>query len=202
MAPRSRHAAASPQPVPSVHCSPFNPIMDAGLEVRPLVVGYTWALCRAIASCTELLRVLRLLKQAANTLFQIDDGLDQPCAGTEAGDEDVTSCRRALLVAVAAAIGCVEYSMSGSIRSGDGTICHTTGSGNGGVMKSGVLVMRGGRVIIASVKEGSEEEEAKAIRQAMQGVRVGSVQLAVPVMASMGYSESITHPGARRSLTA
>ena len=89
--------------VPSMHRPPFDPRMEAGLQVRPLVVGYTWALCRAIASCAELLGVLRLLDQAASTLFQIHDAVDQPCAVTEAANEELRSCRRALLAAVSAA---------------------------------------------------------------------------------------------------
>jgi hypothetical protein len=71
--------------------------------VRPLVVGYTWALCRAIASCAELLGVLRLLEEATSTLLRISDTVDQPCTGTEAPDAELPSCRQALLVAVAAA---------------------------------------------------------------------------------------------------
>ena len=77
--------------------------MDSGLDLRPLVVGYALALCRTIAGCADLQSVVRRLEQAASSLLNTTDALDQPGADTEAADEELRSCRRALLAGVAAA---------------------------------------------------------------------------------------------------
>lgn len=103
MLPRCRQCLSQHYRVSSAHRPPFNPTIGAGMEVRSLVVGYTWAVCRAIASCAELLGVLRLLEEAASTLLQIPNSVDQPCTGTEAPDAELRSCRQTLLAAVAAA---------------------------------------------------------------------------------------------------
>lgn len=109
-----------------------------------------------------------------------------------------------VLIAIAATVGgCSE--LSSPISSGSTGQTSTDvaiGSANRSESKRGLLVMRGGCVVIASVKQGKEEEAGRAVRQALQAVRVGSSQLAVPLVIAMGCGEGILHPGMRRPVNA
>lgn len=71
-------------------------------QLRSATLCYTLSLCRAIAACRQLERVLSLLTQGVSAL------LDYPqleTSSTDATDEELGACRRSLAAAAAAATG-------------------------------------------------------------------------------------------------
>lgn len=75
-------------------------------HLRSATLGYSLALCRAIAACRQLEQLLNLLTQGVASL--LDCGLLD--TGGDAPDEEVGACRRSLVAAAAAAADQSEHS--------------------------------------------------------------------------------------------
>ena len=118
-----------------------------------------------------------------------------------------------VLVAAAATVGKLNSMDSAGVsvgidvpinlkfRKGDNDGC---GDGNAQqCQRSGLLLMRGGRVIIASVKEQQLESVGRAVRQALSSLQVGSGQastIAAPLVITLGCTEGSLHPGYKKSI--
>ena len=95
----------------------------------------------------------------------------------------------------------IDVPINLKFRKGD-----NNGVGDGNAQQcqqSGLLLMRGGRVIIASVKEQQLESVGRAVRQVFSTLQVGSGQastIAAPLVIALGCTEGSLHPGYKKSI--